>query len=59
MTYITCIQVTVVGDGKAQEVVVAGDRLIDYDILVAIGKTLLLPLPIRITRKELSKRIFR
>ena len=50
---------TVVGDGKAQEVVVAGDRLTDYDALLTIGKELPLPSPVRQTRKELSKRIFR
>ena len=56
---IMSIQVTVVGSGRVQEVVVAGDRLIDYDALVSIGRELLLPPPIRQTRKELSKRIFR
>ena len=53
------IQVTVVGDGRAPEVVVAGDRLTDYDALLTIGKELPLPAPVRQTRKKLSKRIFR
>ena len=53
------IQVTVVGDGRAQEVVVAGDRLIKYDALVSIGEKLSLPLPIRQTREKLSKKNFR
>ena len=53
------IQVTVVGDGRAQEVVVAGDRLTHYDALVTIGEELSLPSPIRQTRKKLSKRIIR
>ena len=53
------IQVTVVGDGRAQEVVVAGDRLTHYDALVSIGEKLSLPLPIRQIRKKLSKRVFR
>ena len=50
---------TVVGNGRAQEVVVAGDRLIDYDALVTIAGELSLPSPVRQTRAELSKRIFR
>ena len=56
---IMSIQVAVVGDGRAQEVIVAGDRLTDYNALVSIGEKLSLPSPIRQTRKELSKRIFR
>ena len=52
---------TVAGNGRAraQEVIVAGDRLTDYDALVSIGEELSLPSPIRQTREELSKRIFR
>ena len=50
---------TVVGDGRVQEVVVAGDRLINYDALVSIGEKLSLPSPINQTRKILSKKIFR
>ena len=57
--FVTSIQVTVVGNARAQEVVVAGDRLTDYDTLVTIGKELSLPPPVRQTRKELSKKIFR
>ena len=53
------IQVTVVGDDRVREVVVAEDRLINYDALVSIGEKLSLPPPIRQTREELSKRIFR
>ena len=52
-------QVTIVGNGRAQEVVVAGDRLTDYDALVTIAGELSLPSPVRQTRSELSKRIFR
>ena len=59
MIYIMSIQVTVVGDGRAQEVIVAGDRLLDYNALVTIGEELSLPPTIRQTRKGLSKKIFR
>ena len=61
MCFITSIQVTVVGNGRAraQEVIVAGDKLTNYDTLVTIGEELSLPLPIKQTRKELSNRIFR
>ena len=57
--HLMSIKVTVVGDSRRQEVVVAGDRLTDYDALITIGEELSLPSPIRRTRQELLKRIFR
>ena len=57
--FVMFFQVTVVGNGRAQEVVVAGDRLTDYNALVTIGEERSLPPPVRQTRAELSKRIFR
>ena len=38
-----CMQVTVAGDGKNADKVIAGDKLSDIDALLKIGKELPIP----------------
>ena len=52
-------QVSVIGDGRCGERIVAGDRLSNADALAQIGSQLPLPSGIRECRKDLSRKIFR
>lgn len=47
-----------VGDGLAQSVTIAGDKLLNSELLAKIAKEQSLPAAIRKTHKALSKKIF-
>ena len=47
-----------VGDGKGEELVVAGDKLFSSDQLVKSGKEAALPLPVKDTCSALSRKVF-
>ena len=52
------LQVTVVGDGRGQEVTLAGDKLWNLDAIVKMGGEIPLPGLIKDTHKKLSKKVF-
>ena len=47
-----------IGDGKGETVVVAGDRLRDMNELVKIGTKIPLPSAVKYTKDNLSKKVF-
>ena len=52
------VQVTVVGDGKGEGLVVAGDKLYSSEQLVRSGTEAALPLSVKDTCSALSRKVF-
>ena len=52
-------QVTIVGDGKLDEVIIAGDKLSSYEALMKIGSELPVPSRIGQIRQYLGEKIWR
>jgi len=53
-----CFQVHVIGDGTADPVIIAGDKLSDQDELANIASSVALPTSIQMTRASLGEKLF-
>ena len=54
---VTVFQVVVIGDGKMEDVVVAGDKLSNVDALLKIGDELPLPSSVGRSKDALAQRV--
>ena len=53
------VQVTVIGDGTGEEIVVSGQKLLDKDELLKVGAELACPKAVKDTRKSLEEKLYK